>query len=131
MCEGDIMSATFYGMKADGKPIMLDLEHPSRLNVHFGGGYALLGLLGINPGEDCLQGDCSVPEARRGIMLARATFERRAPGQTEEPSDTKRPGHCRVISGGISEEYLRRNLDSFERFLNTVVEMGATSIYWA
>ena len=125
------MSATFYGMKADGKPIMLDIEHPAYLNVNFGNGYALLRLLDLNPGQDCLQGEATMAEARRGVMRARATFERRAPDLTRKGSDTKRPGRVRVIEGGMDEEYLARRLNDFEKFLNVVAEMGATSIYWA
>lgn len=125
------MSATFYGMTKEGEPIMLDLEDPAHLNVNFGNAYALLGLLGLDPGQDYLHGEATMPEARRGVMLARATFERRAPQHTRQASDTKRPGKVRVVQGGADEDYLARRLDDFERFLNVVAEKGATSIYWA
>lgn len=125
------MSVTFYGQKADGKPIMLDIEHPAYLNLNFGNGYALLNLLAIPPGEDYLHGEVPMPEARRAVMRARATFERRAGKFTREGSDTKRPGQPRVIQGSLDEDGLAVRLDAFERFLNVVAEMGATSIYWA
>ncbi len=125
------MSASFYGKTADDKPIMLDIEHPAYLNLNFGNAYALLGLLGLDPGQDYLHGEVTMPEARRGVIRARATFERKAGGHTREGSDTKRPGKVRVIEGGLDEEGLARRLDAFERFLNVVAEMGATSIYWA
>jgi hypothetical protein len=125
------MSASFYGKTSDNKPIMLDIEDPAYINVNFGNGYALLGLLGLDPGPGYLSGEATVAEARRGVMLARATFERRAPKHTRAGSDTKRPGEARIIEGGADEEYLSRRLDDFERFLNVVTEMGAISIYWA
>ncbi len=125
------MSATFYGKTQDGKPIMLDIEHPAYLNLNFGNAYALLGLLGLDPGQDYLHGEVTMAEARRGVMLARATFERRAGKFTREGSDTKRPGKVRIIQGGMGEDYLARRLDDFEKFLDVVAEMGATSIYWA
>lgn len=64
-------------------------------------------------------------------MRTRATFERKVDGFTREPSDTKRPGQPRVITGGVDDDYFRLRLDSFENFLNVVAEKGATSIYWA
>lgn len=57
----------------------------------------------------------STPEARRAILYARATFERRASKFTRASLDTKRSGHARVISGGIGEDYLARRVNDFER----------------
>lgn len=125
------MSATFYGLTQDNKPIMLDSEDAAYLNLNFGNAYALLGLLGLDPGQDYLHGDATLPDCRRAIMRARATFERRAPEHTREGSDTKRPGKARVISGSLDEDGLAIRLDAFERFVNTVAAKGATSIYWA
>ncbi len=125
------MTATFYGKTEDDKPIMLDIEHPAYLNLNFENAYSLLGLLGLDPGMDYLHGEAKMPEARRAVMKARATFERRAPTFTREGSDTKRPGRVRITQGSIDENYLARRLDDFEQFLNAVAEKGATSIYWA
>ena len=72
-----------------------------------------------------------MPEARRAVMRARATFERRADAFARTGSDTKRPGRARVVECGVDREYLSRRVDDFERFLNVVVDKGATSIYWA
>src|SRR5579863_7869326 len=105
---------------------MLDIEHPAYLNLNFGNAYALLGLLGLDPGENYLHGEVPMPEARRGVIRARATFERKAGNFTREGSDTKRPGKVRVIQGSLDEDGLARRLDAFERFLNVVADMGAT-----
>ena len=125
------MSATFYGQRADGTPIMLDIEDPAYLNLNFGNAYALLGLLGLDPGPGHLNGEATLPDCRRAVIRARATFERRAPQHTREGSDTKRPGRVRVIEGDLDVEGLERRLNNFEKFLNVVAEKGATSIYWA
>jgi hypothetical protein len=63
-------------------------------------------------------------------MRARATFDRHVGEFTREGSDTRRPGRCRVIEGGIDPDYFSMRLDSFERFLNAVAERGARSIWW-
>lgn len=124
------MSISFYGKKADGKAIMLDLEDPAYLNMNSANGRAFLEFLGIEPGpEPC--GEVTMSEARRAVMRARATFERTVGAHTREGSDTKRPGKVRVIEGGIGPEYFKLRLDSFEAFLNVVAEQGAISIYWA
>lgn len=125
------MSITFYGQKTDGAPIMLDFEHPAYVNMNFANAYALFNLLGVHPGDDYLHGEITMPEARRAVIRARATFDRRAGGLTREGSDTKRPGRVRIIEGSMDEAYLARRLNDFENFLNVVAEMGATSIYWA
>lgn len=124
------MSISFYGMTADEKPIMLDIEDPAYLNMNSANGRSFLEFLGIEPGPEP-SGECTMPEARRAIMRARATFDRHASKFTRNGSDTKRPGQPRVISGGIDEDYLALRLDSFEKFLNAVAEKGAVSIYWA
>lgn len=124
------MSISFYGLTADEKPIMLDHEDPAFLNMNNGNAHSFLAFLGL---PDCHEpsGDASLPDARRAIMRARATFEKKVGNFTREGSDTKRPGQCRVIQGGNDESYFARRLDDFEKFLNTVVEKGAVSIYWA
>jgi len=124
------MSVSFYGKSADGAAIMLDIEDPSYLNWNAGNAHALFLLLGLSPGED-QYGECTMPEARRGVMLARATFEKRAVKSTREPSDTRRPGQARFIQGGLDEDGLLIRLDAFERFLNVIAAKGAVSIYWA
>lgn len=124
------MSVSFYGKSADGAAIMLDIEDPAYLNWHAGSAHALFLLLGLSPGED-QYGECTMPEARRGVMRARATFEKKAGGLTREYSDTQRPGQARFIQGGLDEDGLALRLDRFERFLNIIAAKGAVSIYWA
>lgn len=123
------MSVTFYGLTADNQPIMLDFEDLAYLNMNNGNAHAFLAFLGL-PGCDESSGDASVPDTRRAIIRARATFEKKVGNFTREGSDTKRPGRPRVLQGGIGEDYFAMRLDSFEKFLNVVVEKGATSIYW-
>lgn len=122
------MSITFYGKRSDGSMIRIPLDHPAHVNVANGNAIALLGLLGLG---DELQGDVSLPEARRAVIRARATFDRRAGGFTREPADVKRPGHARVIVAGIDVGYLDRRLADFERFVLFVAERGAVAVYWA
>ena len=125
------MSVSFYGVTADAEPIALDFEtDPAHLNLASSNARAFLLFLGIEPGPD-LSGEVSMPEARRAVMRARATFERRVGGFTRQSTDTKRPGRCRVIEGGIGEDYFARRIDSFERFLDAVAARSASSIYWA
>ncbi len=124
------MGIEFYGKKSNGQAIMLDFEHPAFISMSSANGRAFLEFLGIDPGFEP-SGEITMPEARRAVMRARATFERRAPKFTREASDTKRPGHARFMEGGIDTEYFERRLNDFEKFLNAVAEAGATFIYWA
>jgi len=123
------VSVSFYGMTADREPIALDIEDPAHLNLANGKARSFLGFLGLEPGED-LYGETSLPEVRRAIMRARATFKRTVGCFAREGSDTMRPGRCRVVEGGIDAGYFARRLDDFERFLGAVAERGARSIYW-
>jgi hypothetical protein len=124
------MSISFYGLTADKKPIMLEHEDPAYLSMNNGNAHSFLAFLGL-PGFYEPSGDASLPDARRAIMRARATFDRKVGNFIRQGSDTKRPGWCRVIHGGHDESYFARRIEDFERFLNAVVERGATSIYWA
>ena len=123
------MSATFYGRTASGQAITLDVEDPAYLNMSCGNGRAFLLFLGLEPGAEP-SGEIILPDARRAIMRARATFERRVWRCTREDSDTKRPGQARVIEGGLDEDYFARRLNDFEMFVGVVAERGATSIGW-
>lgn len=122
------MSVSFYGQKADQSPIRIGLDDEAYLNMANGNAVAFLEFLGITPNqEDGLYGEITVPEARRAIMRARALFERRVDNFTRE---TFTSSDGRFIESGIDREYFKRRLDSFEKFLNAVVEKGATAIYW-
>jgi hypothetical protein len=124
------VSIDFYGKTAEGKMISLGFEDPCHINMNSANGRAFLEFLGIEPGPEPA-GEVTMPEARRAVMRARATFERRVGNHTREGSDTKRPGRVRVIEGAIGPDYFERRLNDFEQFLNVVAERGATSIYWA
>jgi hypothetical protein len=124
------MSVSFYGMTADGEPVALDFEtDAAHLNIASANARSFLAFLGLEPGEH-LSGEVGMPEARRAIMRARATFERRVGGFTRRGTDTKRPGLCRVIEGGIDAGYFARRIDDFEAFLDAMAAKGAKAIYW-
>lgn len=122
------MSITFYGQRADGSMIRIPLDHPAHMNIANGNAVAVLTLLGLG---DEPQGEVSLPEARRAAIRARATFDRRADSFTRDLADLKRPGHARVIVAGIDDNYLRRRLNDFDRFLLHVAEEEAVAVYWA
>lgn len=128
LARRQLVSITFYGQRADGSMIRIPLDHRAHVNVANGNAVSLLGLLGL--GHE-LQGEVSLPEARRAVIRARALFDRRAGGFTREPADIKHPGHARVIVAGIDDDYLQRRLADFDRFVMFVSEKGAVSIYWA
>jgi hypothetical protein len=122
------VSVSFYGLTPNNAPIMLHFDDPAHVNMANGNARAFLSFLGLDPGEH-LDGRVSMPEARRAVMRARATFGRDVGDFTREGSDRKQPGRCRVIEGGIDADYFSERLAMFERFLNAVAERGATSIW--
>ncbi len=123
------MSVSFYGLTPNNEPIHLDFEDPNFLNLANGNARPFLLFLGLDPGEH-LDGRASLPDARRAVMRARATFNRRVGGFTREGLNRKHPGRCRLIEGGIDADYFWERLAMFERFLIAVAERGASSIYW-
>jgi hypothetical protein len=124
------MSVTFFGRKPDGQIVAVDGEDAAHLNMSSANARAFLLFLGLDPGTGP-DGEVAIPEGRRAIMRARATFERRVRGYPREATDTRRPGCVRVIEGGLDVEYFERRLDDFQRFVDAVVERGAASICWA
>jgi hypothetical protein len=124
-----LVSTSFYGRRRDGSSIFLDIEDPRWLNFSCANARAFLLFLRIDPGPGP-DGEATLPEVRRAVMRARATFDRRAPKFTRAGSDSQHIGACRVIVGGIDEAYLARRLDDFVTFVDVVVEMGAVAIYW-
>jgi hypothetical protein len=126
------MGIEFYGESGNGPTLTklgLDYEHPAFLSFNIGNGAAMLALLGLS--NDHGMGNCTMPEARRAIMQARARFERKAPEHVRAGYDTKKPGRARVIMGGLDEDGLASRLDRFEEFINTMDRMGAERIRWA
>lgn len=103
----------------------------------------LFGLLGIE--FDCC-GEIGLPEARRAVMVARATFARRAGGFTREPVSEPKGRGMRLVregnvvrieqdgpaffEGGIDEDYLASRLNHFAAFVEAAAEAGATGITW-
>jgi hypothetical protein len=123
------VSVTGYGRTATGVPVVLDIENPAHLNLNCGNARSFLLFLGLEPGDEP-SGEITLPEARRAIIRARATFERRIGGYTRAASDTTRPDRRRVVELGIDEDYFARRLDDFERFVDALVARGATAICW-
>ena len=141
------MSISFYGSNSESPSVHLhddieaDLEDPRGMNLSNDNGKAFLRFLSINPGED-LCGQIGVPEARRAIMKARASFDRKAPTftravvvehgrprQNEDGTIEMRP--IRYISGGIDEGYLAERLERFAVLVEALAARGATSIEWS
>jgi hypothetical protein len=123
------MSVTFHGRRPDGHVVALDIGDAAYMNLASANARAFLLFIGLEPSDD-LTGEVAIPEARRAIMRARATFDRRVGRYTRDASDTKKPGCVRVIEGGIDEDYVARRLDDFETFLDAVSLREATSICW-
>lgn len=125
------MSTTFYGTTADEQSIALEYEDPAWLNLANVNAWALLELLRIQARPQW-DGRVTVPEARRAVMYARATFARRAPEYVRSRTALGGPGTgtARCLDHGIDEECLALYLERFERFLNRAVSLGATRIYW-
>ena len=123
------MSVTFYGKTKDGRRIALAIEHPAHVNLASANARTFLEFLRIEPGPEP-SGEVAMAVARRAIMRARATFDRRVGGYTREGGDEKRPGRCRVIAAGIDAAYFERRLDDFEGFLDAIAVRGAGSICW-
>lgn len=124
------MSVTFFGRTADGSPIHLDIEDPNHLNMSSANARTFLLFLGLDPGPEPA-GEITIYEARRAIIRARATFERRVDAYVRGPSDTRQPGMVRVIVGGVDATWFERGLTDFDRFVAVVGEMGGTAIYWS
>jgi hypothetical protein len=123
------VSVTFYARRDNGSPIALDIEHPAYLNMASANARAFLLFLHVEPGDEP-SGEIPIHEARRAIIRARATFDRRVGSFVRESSDTKRPGMVRVVVGGIDDAWFERRLADFERFLVVVGDLGATMIWW-
>jgi hypothetical protein len=124
--------------------VELDEDDPRHFHLNVGNVAALWPLLGLpfEDGQPSPIGEIPVPEARRALMRARARFERVAPRLVrptviehgaprlqEDGTVELRP--LRAISFGLDEDGLAARLDRFERFVEAVVEGGATHIAWS
>ncbi len=117
-----------------------DLTDPRNVNLANTNARAFLSFLGLGDGED-LYGEVPIPEVRRAIMRARATFHQRAysfvrspqiingsPRVNDDGSVELRP--VRVHIAGIDEDYLMRQLDKLEVLVGELAERGATHLGW-
>jgi hypothetical protein len=115
------------------------------LNLANGNARLLLKLLDLHwearPDWDGLDGSCSLPEARRAVVGARARFDRKAPAlarparveygkpRTNEDGTVElRP--VRLFEMGADEDYLAGRLDAFEKLLGDLERAGATHVSW-
>ena len=119
-----------------------EFDHPLWLNLANGNALAFLGLLGVNVADESdMYGELTLAEVRRAIMVARATFERKAAGFTRDeesvygkPRDNgdgtieMRP--LRVHSAGLDTDRLARYLDRLAALTEALAEKGATHITW-
>jgi hypothetical protein len=117
-----------------------DIDDPRSVNLANTNARAFLTFLGLGDGED-LYGSVPIPEVRRAIMRARATFHQRAHGFVRSPQiihGSPRVNHdgsvelrpVRVWVGGIDEEYLMRQLDKLGVLAEELAERGATHLGW-
>jgi hypothetical protein len=117
-----------------------DLDNPRSINMASMNARAFLSFLGINSGED-LVGELPIPEVRRAIIKAKATFDSRAsrfvrtqevvhgaPRINDDGTVALRP--IRVWVGGIDEEYLWRQLDRLGVLVEVLAAKRATHVRW-
>lgn len=104
-------------------------------------GRAFLTLLGLPFEPEGLCGACTLPEARRAVMQARATFTRKVndltisaetlhgrPRQNEDGVVELRP--FRGYDFGVDADRLQRRLDQFADFIEAAAAAGADGISW-
>jgi len=108
-------------------------------NWHNGGARAVLDLLGL--ASPYLAGECTIANARRAVIRARATFARKAPQLTQEPQvihgrprerqdGTVELRPVRAVIGGIDEASLVRRLEQFADLTERAAERGAEVLTW-
>ena len=111
--------------------LLLGFEHPDFFHLNIGNAVAVLNMLRLPC--DHGYGECTMPEARRAIMQARARFERTASEFTRETIPMSRPsqGRARFASGGLDEDGLMLRLEKFARFVDVMTVLGATLLRWS
>jgi hypothetical protein len=126
----------------------LEVDDPRFVNWANGNAAALFALLGLGAGsktewsEGYVQGEAPLPDVRRAIIRARATFERRAP-ELARPESVEHGAPRALPDGsvelrpvrryemGLDAEGIGRRLDAFERAVDALADLGATHIAWA
>lgn len=117
-----------------------EFDDPRNMNLAGMNARAVLSFLGVDPGED-LCGELPMPEIRRAIIKARATFGRRAPGFVRDlevvhgnprvnPDGTVELRPTKAYIHGIDEGYLWKQLDRLEVLVGELEERGATHLGW-
>jgi hypothetical protein len=122
--------------------VWLDVNDPRGVNWCNGNAVILLDLLGLEGDENgSLYGEVTVADARRAILRARATLDRRGPALERAPTvsygaprladdGTIELRPIRSWSSGLDVAGMRTRVDAFERCVNALVERGATHITW-
>jgi hypothetical protein len=118
-----------------------DLADPRSVNLANLNARAFLVFLGVQDAGEDLYGNAPIPEVRRAIMRARATFHQRAhafvrrceivhasPRVNHDGTVELRP--VRVHIAGIDEEYLMRQLDRLGVLVEALAGRGATHLGW-
>jgi len=124
-------------------PEFVTLPDPWEFGVHMSSATArsFLGLLELPFEPEGLCGACTLPEARRAVMRARATFERKvdnftvksetfysSPRQNNNGAIELRPfrGH----DFGVDADRLHRQLERFAEFIEIAAQAGADGFSW-
>lgn len=108
------------------------VETGEELNLANVTAIALAGLLRIDLGGVLgLCGEITIPEARRAVMVARATFARTAPQHAVAASSGRGTRGARYHDVGVDEERLRDRLEAFARLVEAAASAGATHIVWS
>lgn len=93
------MSVTFYGSKSDGTRVSIPFEHPAFFQLANGNAVRFLMFLGFGDG---LWGEVTLPEARRAVIRARATFDRRVtPSPAKARTSSVQAAHASSRAGSI------------------------------
>ncbi len=124
-------------------PVYLDEDDPRSFHLNVGNAAALWPLLGLplEDGHVPPGGEVSIPEARRALMRARASFRRVAPTlvrtteieygapRAQEDGTVELRPLCGV-SFGLDEDGIAARLDRLAQFVEAVAERGATHVAW-
>ncbi len=98
-------------------------------NMNNSNGREFLRLLGLE--EDHGYGTCTIPEARRAVMKARATFDRKADDFRRSVPSVIQGGMTAIPHRGVSDpDYFRMRLDQFAEYVEALAVAGADTVTW-
>lgn len=97
------------------------------MNLNNANGAALLDAMGLLNGARELWGECTIAEARRGIIRAR---NRSLAQWARAASNSKPPGRVHVFSPAFDDEDLAERIDRFAELVEANAKAGATVIRW-